>query len=305
MDKLLSVVIPAFNEEAMVEKAAVTVAGILRDAGIPYELIFVDDGSGDGTWEAVLRAHAADKNVRGVSFSRNFGKDRAIFAGLSKARGDCAAVMDCDLQHPPEVLPRMYALWRQGLEIVEGVKRDRGEESGLHRLCAGGFYAVISRLAKLDMKRSSDFKLLDRKVVDTLLALPEEEVFFRGLAAFVGYRRAQVEFDVAERTAGESKWSFKSLARYAVSSVTAFSAAPLQLTTVFGVLFALAAVLTGVLYAVLGRDPGGWLVFLGCLILLGAAVLLVCLGVAGYYIGRIYRQSLGRPRYIISRECGD
>ena len=305
MDKLLSVVIPAFNEEAMVEKAAETVAGILRDAGIPYELVFVDDGSRDGTWEAILRANKADKNVRGVSFSRNFGKDRAIFAGLSKARGDCAAVMDCDLQHPPAVLPQMYELWRQGYEIVEGVKRDRGEESGLHKLCAGAFYAVISRLAKLDMKRSSDFKLLDRKAVDALLALPEEEVFFRGLAAFVGYRRAQVEFDVAERTAGESKWSFKSLARYAVSSVTAFSAAPMQLVTVFGALFALAAVLTGVLYAVLGRDPGGWLVFLGCLALLGVAVLLAGLGIAGYYIGRIYRQSLGRPRYIISRECGD
>lgn len=305
MDKLLSVVIPAFNEEAMVEKAAVTVAGILRDAGIPYELIFVDDGSRDGTWAAILRAHEADGNVRGVSFSRNFGKDRAIFAGLSKARGDCVAVMDCDLQHPPAVLPQMYGLWQQGNELVEGVKRDRGEESGLHKLCAGGFYAVISKLAKLDMKRSSDFKLMDRKVADTLLVLPEEEVFFRGLAAFVGYRRAQVEFDVAERTAGESKWSFKSLARYAVSSVTAFSAAPMQLATVFGVLFALAALLTGVLYAFLGHDAGGWLVFLGCLALLGVAVLLACLGIAGYYIGRIYRQSLGRPRYIISRECGD
>ncbi len=305
MDRLLSVVIPAFNEEAMVEKAASAVAAVLRGADIPYELIFVDDGSRDGTWEAILRAHEADKCVRGVSFSRNFGKDRAVFAGLAKARGACVAVMDCDLQHPPAMLPEMAALWEQGFEVVEGVKRDRGEESGLHRLCAGAFYAVISRLAKLDMKRSSDFKLMDRKVVDALLALPEEDVFFRGLTAFVGFRRAEVAFDVAQREAGESKWSFRSLARYAVSSVTAFSAAPMQLATVFGALFAAVAVVTGILYAVVGYDADGWLVFLGVMGLLAAACGLLCLGIAGYYLGRVFRQSLGRPRYIISRECGD
>ncbi len=305
MDKLLSVVIPAFNEEESVENAAGTVAGVLRDAGIPYELVFVDDGSKDGTWEAILRAHERDTRVRGVSFSRNFGKDRAIFAGLSRARGDCVAVMDCDLQHPPEKLPEMYALWQQGFEMVEGVKRDRGEESGFHKLCANAFYAVISKLAKLDMKRSSDFKLMDRKAVDTLLSLSEEEVFFRGLTAFVGFRRAEVEFDVAERMAGVSKWSFKSLARYAVSSVTAFSAAPMQLATVSGVLFALIAVVTGVLFAIVGGEAGGWLVFLAVMGLLALACVLLCLGIIGYYLGRTFRQSLHRPRFIISRECGD
>ncbi len=304
MNDLLSVIIPAFNEEAMVERAALTVAGVLREAKIPYELIFVDDGSGDDTWQAVLRAREADENVRGISFSRNFGKDRAIFAGLSRARGECAAVMDCDLQHPPEELPRMYALWKKGYELIEGVKRDRGRESALHRFCAGAFYAVISRLAGLDMRRSSDFKLMDRKVVDALLALTEENVFFRGLAAFVGFRRAEVEFDVAERTAGQSKWSFRSLARYAVSSVTAFSTAPMQLATILGVFFALAAVITGILYAAVGVDAEGWLVFLGVMILLAAGCILAALGVAGYYLGRVFRQSLGRPRFIISRECG-
>ncbi len=305
MDKLMSVVIPAFNEEAMVEKAAATVAGVLRDANIPYELIFVDDGSVDGTWQAIERAHERDIHVRGVSFSRNFGKDRAVFAGLSRVSGQCAAVMDCDLQHPAEKLPELYGLWERGYEVVEGVKADRGKESLFHKVCANGFYSVISRLAGLDMKRSSDFMVLDRKVVDTLLTLPEQEVFFRGLTAFVGFKRTELEFSVAERTAGKSKWSFKSLVRYAISSVTAFSTAPMQLATVFAVIFALAAVITGILYAVLGSAPGGWLVFLGCLGTLGVAVILACLGVAGYYIGRIYRQSLGRPRYIISRECGD
>lgn len=305
MSGLLSVVIPAYNEEAMVERTAETVAGVLREASIPYELIFVDDGSRDGTWEAILRAHGRDGNVRGVSFSRNFGKDRAVFAGLSEARGDCVAVMDCDLQHPPAMLPEMYALWKQGFEMVEGVKRDRGQESGFHRLCAGAFYAVISKLAGLDMQRSSDFKLMDRKAVDTLLALPEEDVFFRGLTAFIGYRRAEVEFDVAQRTAGTSKWSFKSLARYAVSSVTSFSTAPLQLASVLGILFGLIAVVTGVLYAAMGWDPEPWLVFLGVMGLLAAACGLVCLGIMGYYLGRTFRQSLGRPKYIISRRCGE
>lgn len=304
-DRLLSVVIPAYNEEDTVEKTAGTVAGVLRSAGIAYELIFVDDGSKDGTWEAILRAHERDARVRGLGFSRNFGKDRAIFAGLSGARGDCAAVMDCDLQHPPELLPRMYDLWEQGFEVVEGVKRDRGGESGFHRLCARGFYAVISRLAGLDMKRSSDFKLLDRKVVDTLASFPEEDVFFRGLAAFVGYKRAEVEFDVAERTAGASKWSFRALVRYAVTAVTSFSTAPMQAATVSGALFGLIALVTGILYAAVGQDAEGWLVFLGVMGLLAVGWALVCLGIVGYYVGRTFRCGLGRPRYIISRECGE
>lgn len=305
MDKLLSVVIPAFNEEESVEAAARTVTGVLRGAGIDFEIIFVDDGSTDTTWEAVLRAHEADRRVRGVSLSRNFGKDRAIFAGLSKARGDCAAVLDCDLQHPPAVLPEMYALWERGFEVVEGVKADRGEESGLHRACAGIFNAVIGRLAKIGTKRSSDFILMDRKAVDALLALPEEEVFFRGLVSYLGFRRAEVEFDVGRRLAGSSKWSFMSLARYAAACITSFSAVPMQLATVFGVFFAIVAVVTGILYAVLGLDPEGWLVFLAVMGLLAAACLLMCLGVAGYYLGRVFRQGLGRPRFIISRECGD
>lgn len=273
--------------------------------GVTYELVFIDDGSSDGTWDAILRAHERDRNVRGVSFSRNFGKDRAVFAGLAEARGGCVAVMDCDLQHPPEKLPEMYDLWRQGFEIVEGVKRDRGEESAFRKMCAGAFNFVISRLMKLDMKRSSDFKLMDRKVVDTLLAMPEEDVFFRGLTAFVGYRRAEVEFDVAERTGGASKWSFRSLARYAVSSVTAFSTAPLYLSAILGVLFGLVAVVTGILYATVGNDANRWLVFLGVMGLLAAACVLLCLGVMGYYLGRTFRQSLGRPRFVISRRCGE
>ena len=303
---MLSVVIPAFNEEATVERTAEAISKILLGGGrATYELVFIDDGSSDGTWDAILRAHERDRNVRGVSFSRNFGKDRAVFAGLAEARGDCVAVMDCDLQHPPEKLPEMYDLWRQGFEIVEGVKRDRGEESAFRKMCAGAFNFAISRLMKLDMKRSSDFKLMDRKVVDTLLAMPEEDVFFRGLTAFVGYRRAEVEFDVAERTGGASKWSFRSLARYAVSSVTAFSTAPLYLSAILGVLFGLVAVVTGILYATVGNDANRWLVFLGVMGLLAAACVLMCLGVMGYYLGRTFRQSLGRPRFVISRRCGE
>lgn len=303
MGGLLSVVIPAFNEEAMVARAAEVVAGVLEGAKIDYELIFVDDGSRDGTWACIRAAGSANAHVRGVRFSRNFGKDRAVFAGLSRARGACCAVLDCDLQHPPEKLPEMYRLWEQGYEVVEGVKARRGRESLFRRLSAGTFNAVISRSAGFDMRRSSDFKLMDRKVVDALLSLPEQEVFFRGLAAWVGFQTAEVEFTVAERVAGQSKWSVKALARYAVSSVAAFSTAPMQIATVLGVLTVLTALAAAVCYGVFGGEQTNWLLFFAVVGLAALGCLLGCLGILGYYVARIYRQSLGRPRYIISEEC--
>ena len=154
---MLSVVLPAYNEEKMIQKAADTLDRILGDAEIPYELVFVNDGSKDGTWAAIEAAAKKNPHVTGVCFSRNFGKESAMFAGLASASGECCAVMDCDLQHPPETLIEMYHLWEEGYEVIEGVKHSRGKESALHRASAGLFYKIISRAVKIDMTRASDF----------------------------------------------------------------------------------------------------------------------------------------------------
>ena len=179
---MISVVLPSYNEEKMIPIAAERIGTILGGAGIDYELLFVDDGSRDSTWREIQRCSAADPHVVGVHFSRNFGKEAAMFAGLEQAQGDCVVVMDCDLQHPPEKIVDMYRLWEEGYEVVEGIKEDRGEESSLHKFAANSFYSLISRATGMDMGSSSDFKLLDRKVVDTLNALPERNVFFRALS---------------------------------------------------------------------------------------------------------------------------
>ena len=231
---LLSVVLPAFNEEASVPRAAATITALLAGADIPCELVFVDDGSRDATWQTIQAQAARFPQVRGVRFSRNFGKEAAIFAGLAQARGDCVAVMDCDLQHPPEKVVEMYRLWQQGYQVVEGVKTSRGKESPLHTFAARSFYSIISRSTGVDMSRASDFKLLDRRAVDTLLAMREKNAFFRALSSWIGFSTAQVEFQVQPRLEGTSKWSLRALTRYALTNIASFSTAPLQLVTLMG-----------------------------------------------------------------------
>ena len=208
---MLSVIIPAFNEEAMIPITAKTIAGILQKEQIPYELIFVNDGSKDETWNRVKEAAAQDKQVRGISFSRNFGKESAMIAGLSYARGEASVIIDCDLQHPPEKIVEMYRLWEQGYKVVEGVKLSRGKEGIFHKWAAGIFYDLISKATSIDMRNASDFKLMDRTVVDTILKMPEKQFFFRAISSWVGFRSTTVEFEVQERTEGVSKWSVKSL----------------------------------------------------------------------------------------------
>ena len=303
---LLTVVLPAYNEEKSVPRAVVTIAGLLREAEIAYELLFVDDGSKDRTWQTVLEASAADPGVRGVRFSRNFGKEAAIFAGLAQAEGDCVVVMDCDLQHPPEKVVEMYRLWQQGAQVVEGVKSDRGKESALHGLFVKGFYAIISRATKIDMSRASDFKLLDRRAVDTLLAMREKNAFFRALSSWIGFETAQVEFEVQPRLEGESKWSFMALVRYAVTNIVAFTTAPLQLVTVMGVGMLAASVLLGgwsLWQKFTGRALEGFTTVILLQLIIGSGLML-CLGIICYYIAKIYEEIKDRPRYIISRACG-
>ena len=304
---MISVILPSYNEEKMIQTAADTVAGILKSENIAYELVFVDDGSKDKTWENIVLANKKDPCVTGVHFSRNFGKEAAMFAGLEKARGDCCVVIDCDLQHPPEKIVEMYRLWEQGYEVVEGIKEDRGEESAFHKFAANSFYSLISGATGMDMASSSDFKLLDRKVVDTLNSLPERNVFFRALSFWVGYRKATVYYSVQERTAGESKWSTKALVKYALTNITSFSSAPLHIITVLGFVMMAISVVFGVIALVQKLNGAAVAGFTTVIILLlfASSAIMISLGIIGYYVARIYDEIKGRPRYIISQMIGE
>lgn len=301
---MLSIVIPAYNEEKMILKTTEVVSGIMEREKIPFELVFVNDGSKDQTWEMIEKAAEKNSHVTGIRFSRNFGKESAIFAGLANAEGDCIAVMDCDLQHPPETLVEMYRLWEKGYEVIEGVKRSRGKESILHRASAGMFYKIMSKAVQIDMSRASDFKLMDRKAVEALLSMPERNAFFRALSSWVGYRTTSVEFDVQERTEGESKWSTWSLIKYAVRNIVGFSSAPLQMITVAGVLTLLLAVVLGIQSLVkyfCGHALEGFTTVILLLLIIGSLIML-SLGVIGIYIAKIYEEVKGRPRYFIARK---
>lgn len=303
---MLSVVIPAFNEQEMVPAAAGQIDGILSRAGIPHELIFIDDGSRDATWAEICAESEHRDTVRGVHFSRNFRKEAAIFAGLQAADGDCVAVIDCDLQHPPEKLVEMYRLWEQGVEVVEGVKTDRGEESLAHRVAAKTFYRLISEATHIDMTRASDFKLLDRKAVNVLLSMREKRAFFRALSSWIGFRTAEVPYEVRERAAGESKWSTWLLIKYALSNITAFTSLPLHLITGCGAASFLAALIVGIVSIVrlaMGRVVTG-LTGAVILLLFLSGLIMVGLGIIGYYLGNIYMEIQDRPRFIVSETCG-
>ena len=303
---MLSVILPSYNEEKMIAKATERMAEILQPEKIDYELLFIDDGSRDSTWAQINEAAEKDSHVVGVHFSRNFGKEAAMFAGLEQAKGDCCVVIDCDLQHPPEKIVEMYRLWEQGYEVVEGIKEDRGEESGLHKFAANSFYGLISKATGMDMSSSSDFKLLDRKVVDTLNSLPERNVFFRALSFWVGYKKTSVSYCVQERTEGVSKWSTKSLIKYALTNISSFSSAPLHIVTVLGFIMLAVAFVLGII-ALVQKISGvalGEFTTVILLLLFSASVIMISLGIIGYYIARIYDEIKGRPRYIISRICG-
>ena len=218
-------------------------------------------------------------------------------------RGECAVVIDCDLQHPPLTLVEMYKLWQEGYEVVEGVKSDRGEESKAHGLAAKAFYSIISKSVKLDMSRASDFKLMDRKALDALLAMPERNTFFRALSSWVGFKTTYVEYEVAERFEGETKWSTRSLIKYAIDNISSFSTVPMQLVTILGSIILVISIIFSIISLVqkiMGISTSG---FTTVILLLGfiGSIIMISLGIIGYYIAKIYNEVKGRPRYIISK----
>lgn len=304
---MLSVIIPSYNEEQNVENTANVVLGLLNENKIDCEILFIDDGSKDKTFTKICEISQKNSQVRGISFSRNFGKEAAIFAGLEEAKGDCAVVYDCDLQFPPEKITEMYSLWQQGFEVVEGVKSSRGSEKFFYRQFAKAFYKIMSYFIGVDMQSTSDFKLIDRKVIDALLTLPERNTFFRALSFWSGFNSTQIEFEVGKRQNGKSKWSLKGLTQYAVSNITSFTTAPLQLITVFGsilLLFLGGMSVQTLIRFLLGQSAEGFTTVILLLLLIGGS-LMMALGIIGYYIARIYEEVKGRPRYIVSRKTNN
>ncbi len=300
---MLSVVIPAYNEKNNIKKASETICCILDREAIPFELLFVDDGSSDGTWNEIIDQHEIRNNIRGISFSRNFGKESAIYAGLAESKGDCVVVIDCDLQHPPEKIVDMYNLWKAGFEIVEGVKNNRGKESGLHSFAAKCFYDLISDAAGSDLRHASDYKLLDRKAVNALINMPEKNSFFRALSSWIGFKSTQIEYDVREREDGETKWTTRSLTRYAINNITSFTSAPIHAVTLLGgILFILSFILSiiAIYQKIAGTALKGFttVIIFQCIT---SSIIMISLGIIGFYISKIYEEIKGRPRYIVSK----
>ncbi len=304
---MLSIIIPAYNEEENIENTAKVISDLMNENSIDCEIIFVDDGSKDKTWQLIDNLTKTNPAVRGLKFSRNFGKEGAIFAGLKACLGDCAVVIDCDLQHPPEVMIEMYNLWKQGYEVVEAVKADRGKESLLYKMFAKSFYRMMKNSANINLDRASDYKLMDRKVVDALNEMPERLTFFRALSSWVGFKTTQVEFVVAPRNAGTTKWNFKKLFRFALNNITSFTALPMQIITVTGVICVIGAIVLAIQTLVnffCGNAADGFTTVILLLLIIGS-VLMIGLGIVGYYISKIYEEIKFRPRYIVSIDTNE
>lgn len=304
---MLSVIIPAFNEQENIANTASVVSDILSGEKIDHEIIFVDDGSRDDTWAEICKTSQQLPQVRGVRFSRNFGKEGALFAGLDAAGGECAAFIDCDLQHPPELLTKMYRLWEGGAEVVEAVKSSRGKESLLYKMFAKSFYALMKSSSGIDLDGASDFKLLDRKVIEALKQMPERLTFFRAMSGWVGFKTEKIEFDVKPRAAGTTKWNFRKLFVFAVNSITSFTNFPMQVITVIGVLFGLFAVVLGIQTLVnyfCGGAENGFTTVILLLLIIGAC-LMIGVGIIGFYLSKIYEEIKQRPRYIVSERVNE
>jgi glycosyltransferase involved in cell wall biosynthesis len=300
---LISVIIPLYNEGTNLPAFLSDVKAALDKTGFPFELILIDDGSPDNTWKVVSDEAGTLPAIRAVRLSRNFGKELAVCAGLERARGDAIVLMDGDGQHPPALLPDMLRLWQTtGADIVEAVKIKRGPESLSGKFGALLFYIILNKLSGFDLKGASDFKLMNRKATNAWLELPERNVFFRGMTAWLGFTTVRIPFEVARRSAGKSSWSYLKRLRLAVTGLTAFSSFPLQLVTLAGALFFVFALLLGAqtLYLKLaGRAISGFATVILLELIIGSS-LMISLGIVGEYLARVYEEVKGRPRYVVT-----
>ena len=300
---ILSIVVPCCNEESTLHAFFEVLSEVEGKMDfVKFEYVFVDDGSKDNTWMQISKLAKYNPGVKGIRLSRNFGKESAILAGLSNISGEAVVVIDCDLQHPPEIIPEMYKRWsKDEVDVVEGIKENRGSESLIYRAFASAFYSIINKLSNVNLRDSSDFQLIDGKVAGIITSLPERQRFFRALSSWAGFKRAKVNFRVQARKSGRSKWSFFKLFKYALNNITSFSSVPLQVVTLFGFIFFVAAVVLGVhtlSVFISGYAIEGFTTVILLLLIIGA-MLMISLGILGLYVAKIYEEIKGRPPYLI------
>jgi dolichol-phosphate mannosyltransferase len=304
----LSVVVPIFNEEPNIlelngrlTKALATMEN--------YEVIFVDDGSKDKTLSLIKKLSAENEKIKYLSFSRNFGHQNALRAGLAYASGDCVVSMDGDLQHPPELIPKLVEKWQEGFKIVYTVRQDSQKLSFFKKGTAKLFYALMAKLSDVNIPRgAADFRLLDRQIVEIILKIEENTFFLRGLVAWLGFDQFAIEYAPEERFAGKTKYSLKKMISFAITGITSFSVKPLRLATVAGFVIAFLAFLYALyaLYIKIFTDSAlsGWTSVLVSVLFL-SGIQLITFGIMGEYIGKLFMQAKGRPNYIIKEKNCD
>jgi glycosyltransferase involved in cell wall biosynthesis len=304
---LISVVVPAHNEALGIAHATEVIGGVLESCAVRWEIIVIDDGSRDGTFERLGELSLSDPRIKGVRFSRNFGKEAALLAGLNYASGDAVITIDADLQHPPGLIPQMIEHWRNGARVVDAVKRSRDTDGPLTRLRAQLFNTLLSRLGGLHLENASDFKLLDRVVVDAIARmLPERRRFYRGLTEWVGYQRVALPFDVAERDSGQGKWTLWKLVELALTALISFTSAPLRIVTVLGfctLVFGFVVGAEALIGWFLGMAVSGFTTTIATLLIIGSAIM-ISLGIIGEYIAKIYDEIKARPAYLVEGVVG-
>jgi polyisoprenyl-phosphate glycosyltransferase len=307
MSRLLSVVVPLFNEEMVLHELYSRLSRVLESSGHEFEVILVNDGSTDATLSRAKEICASDSRVKLISFSRNFGHQIAITAGMDKASGDAVVLIDADLQDPPEVILDMIAKWKEGFDVVYGVRTKRDGETRFKKLTASLFYRILKQVTTIDIPvDTGDFRLADRKVVDQLKTMRERSRFVRGMVSWVGFRQAEVKYVREKRFAGTTKYPFKKMLRFALDGMLSFSQVPLKISSAFGFLSAGLSFFF-MLYGLIVRffypeqAVAGWASIFVAILFLGG-VQLICIGILGEYLGRIHEEIKGRPIYICEEE---
>lgn len=303
----VSVVMPLLDEQEVIARTLHEVTRTLEGITQTYEIIVIDDGSGDDTFAEIEKAHQSNPRIKGLRLSRHFGKEAAMLAGLARAQGEAVVTMDGDLQHPPALIPDMIEKWRQGAQIVHGVKQTRKYGGLFHRTAAQIFNRVFSRIAGFSIVDSSDYKLLDARIVRLMVRdFPEQQRFHRGLSSWVGFQQESVEFEVAERPVGESHWPLSALIRYGWNTLTSYTSLPLQLVPLLGVVMLVASAVLGA-EALISRLNGNALSGFATLeitILFSGSLIMIGLGIIGQYLALVYDELKGRPSFLVADELG-
>jgi polyisoprenyl-phosphate glycosyltransferase len=305
--KLISIVVPMYYEEKVADECYKRLKSVMDGCGYEYELVFVNDGSRDGTLDILERTAGNDRNVKVLSFSRNFGHQVAVTAGIDKAKGNAIIIIDADLQDPPELISEMLKLWEQGYDVVYAKRKRRKGESLFKRTTARLFYLVLDKLSDIRIPLDTgDFRLIDAKVADELRRMRERNRFLRGMVSWIGFKQTPIEYEREERFAGETKYPLKKMIKLALDGIISFSSKPLKLSQYLGffaVICAMAIFIYSLVYRLVGGKNlvTGWASIMTTVAFLGG-VQLISIGILGEYIGRMYEESKGRPLYIIEKE---